>query len=72
MEKSTNTKIHGKNNATAIIIPFPEPSPIEQEMDALVCSLCENNEFLLIDNLENNIACNGCGFIVTNTWKHND
>lgn len=74
MEKQADPPIHDRSN----VIPFRPRKPShseerkvgvrEYEVDILLCSLCGSGDFHLLADLEGQIGCASCGFLIGATW----
>tara|TARA_R110000744_G_scaffold377429_1_gene492418 strand:+ start:633 stop:923 length:291 start_codon:yes stop_codon:yes gene_type:complete len=40
----------------------------EKEMDVLICSLCESNQFYLVNNDIRTVGCANCGYLTSTHW----
>ena len=41
---------------------------LEKEMDVLICSLCESNQFYLVNNDIRTVGCANCGYLTSTHW----
>ena len=72
MEKKKSPPIHGGDN----VIPFTREkrshsrekgiSVEYNEVDVLVCSLCQGNSFFLLQT--GGIGCSNCGYLTGSSW----
>jgi len=41
---------------------------IEKEIDVLICSLCESNQFYLVNDAIRTVGCANCGYLTSTHW----
>ena len=81
MEEKKSPPIHGESN----VIPFTREKRSHSEekniivesyeVDVLVCSLCGDNSFFLLNEHTRQIGCSSCGYLTGTYWtqkKDND
>tara|TARA_R110000765_G_scaffold261809_1_gene361780 strand:- start:485 stop:739 length:255 start_codon:yes stop_codon:yes gene_type:complete len=80
MEKKKSPPIHGGNN----VVPFTREKRSHSaeknvnieynEVDVLICSLCGDNSFFLLNDQTGQIGCSSCGYLTGTYWtlKKND